>query len=138
MFGSCDYIPLRCIHYYYTLLAWASTSTLSTPIPALPMTLRFLATFITSAVTFVPLLTISPSYFGISEIICSFVSPVFTSTTRPPAFFNISKPFSDNLSLTSTFISIPPAVFPVLPQHLYQSPSYDQTFLDPFLLMQQQ
>src|SRR3989337_1197028 len=102
MFGSCDYIPLRCIHYYYTLLA------------------------------------ISPSYLGISEIICSFVSPVFTSTTRPPAFFNISKPFSDNLSLTSTFINIPPAVFPVLPQHLYQVPSYDQLFLDPFLLMQQQ
>lgn len=49
------------------LVVAASQSILSTPVPARPMIFRFLPAFMTSAVTLVADLTISPSYFCITK-----------------------------------------------------------------------
>ncbi len=81
----------------------AALSTLSRPLPARPMTFRFVAASITSAVSLVALLMTMPLYLPITLLSSSGDIPVFTSTLRP-ASFSILTPFSERLSLTSTFI----------------------------------
>ena len=82
----------------------AAKSILSTPTPALPITLRLSAISIISATTLVALRTIKPSYSGMMAISSSLDNPVFTSTSMPDSFFRISTPEAERLSETKTFI----------------------------------
>ena len=86
----------------------SSISTLSRPIPALAITLRFVAASRISFVTLVALLMARASYLPMICFNSSGVSPVFTSTSMPSWFSKISIPASPILSLTRTFIIYSP------------------------------
>src|SRR5215218_4027078 len=88
-------------------LVAAPMSMLSTPIPARPMVLRFSACSMTSAVTFVTLRMISPSYSPIFSRSSSGESPRSTSTSN--SCFSSSTPLSARASVMSTFTKLSPA-----------------------------
>ncbi len=83
------------------LIVAALTSMLSTPTPARPTTRSFLPAASTSAVTCVPLRTISPSYSGMTSSSCSLLRPVFTSTLMSACSFRRSRAAAPSLSETS-------------------------------------
>jgi hypothetical protein len=58
-------------------------STLSTPMPARPITFRFVAASSTSAVTFVAERMARPSYSPMQAMSSSLLIPGFTSTSQP-------------------------------------------------------
>ena len=76
-------------------------STLSTPMPARPTTLRFVAAARTSAVTFVAERIARPSYSPIIAISSSLLLPVMTSTSMPRSL-KIAAAFGSILSLMRT------------------------------------
>ena len=80
----------------------ASTSTLSTPTPARPMTFSFVPASITLAVTFVSLRTTSASKSPMISSNCSGFRPIFTVTSSKPPFDSSSIPRCAMGSATST------------------------------------
>src|SRR5215208_8390051 len=97
----------------------AGVSTLSKPEPARPTTLSFSAAAMSSAVTFVPDRTMSPSASLISLNNSSFGILDFTTTVKP-AFSSASTPCFDRLSLTRIFIPAAPILpSPWLLDHQY-------------------
>ena len=80
----------------------ALISTLSTPIPARPITLKLLAFANISAFGLVADLTANPSYFAIQFFSSSCDNPVITSTSIPRCL-NISSAFGLISSAIKTF-----------------------------------
>src|ERR1051325_5437033 len=79
----------------------AGMSTLSTPIPARPITLSFLAAFSTSAVILVAERMAMPSYWSTILINSSLARPVFTSASTPRSL-KMATAAGDNLSAIRT------------------------------------
>ena len=76
-------------------LVAASASTLSSPTPARPITFRWSAFWMTSAVTLVALRTTSPSYGPTISARSLLDKPVFTSTVRSGSSLRILMPSSE-------------------------------------------
>ena len=87
-------------------LVAAGISTLSSPMPARPTTLRRRAVFSRSSVTFVALRMISASYSPMIAWSSSGFSPARTSTWISGSLRKRSRPTSSRLSLTRTFIIV--------------------------------
>ena len=82
----------------------ASTSMLSTPTPARPMTFSRPGVSSTSAVTLVELRTASTSYCPTMAFSAAGARPSFTSTVSSGALRSVSRPSGDSSSATRTFI----------------------------------
>jgi len=87
-------------------LVAAPTSTLSTPMPARPITFNCLAASITSLVTFVPLRITNASASAIASANSPGDSPGEFTTSTPSASSRISRPWVARESVTRTFATI--------------------------------
>jgi hypothetical protein len=86
----------------------APTSTLSTPIPARPITASCFAAAITSAVTVVALRMISASASATASSSCAGFMPGMSSTSRPGTRSRISKPWGASPSVTRILATASP------------------------------